>query len=59
MAMTLEIAVEGASADAAGDETARRLALVDRVRSELTVLSDSLAGTTNYGAAEADAASER
>jgi hypothetical protein len=43
VAMTLEIAIEGATADVAGDEIARRLALVERGRSELTTLAEGLA----------------
>ena len=43
VAMTLEIALEGALADAAADEYLRRMALVDRARSELVSLADSLA----------------
>ena len=46
VAMTLEIAIEGALSDTAGDENARRIALVERVRSELMSLAESLAGGT-------------
>jgi hypothetical protein len=42
--MTLEIATEGMVADPEGTETARRIALVNRVRSELSVLAATLAG---------------
>jgi len=44
VAMTLDLAVEGAGADAEGDETARRFALVARARRELAVLAESVLG---------------
>lgn len=44
VAMTLEIAAEGAPADPQGDMFARRMALVERARSELATLAASLAG---------------
>jgi hypothetical protein len=44
VSMTLEVATEGAPADPAGDETARRMALIGRVRAELATLATSLAG---------------
>jgi hypothetical protein len=44
VAMTLEIAIEGASTDLAGEEGARRIALIERGRSELTSVAESLAG---------------
>jgi hypothetical protein len=44
VAMTLELAVEGAAADSAADEIARRFALIDRARNELTALAKSLGG---------------
>ena len=44
IAMTLEIAVDGAPIDADGDETERRFALCDRARWELTTLADTLGG---------------
>lgn len=43
IAMTLEIAAEGAISDETGDETARRMALVGRARLELAMLAGSLA----------------
>lgn len=52
VAMTLEIAIEGAPADAAGDEHARRLALVERGRSELATLAASLSGAAEPPLAE-------
>ncbi len=42
IAMTLDIALDGAPADEAGDEVARRFALCDRARHELEVLASSL-----------------
>ena len=48
IAMSLDIAIEGAEIDPEGDETARRFALADRARHELQTLAASLAG----GAAE-------
>lgn len=44
VAMTLEIATEGTAADAEGDETARRMALVGHARAELSTLAAGLAG---------------
>ncbi len=44
IAMTLEIAADGAAADAAGDEPARRMALVLRARQEIATLAAGLAG---------------
>jgi hypothetical protein len=44
VAMTLEIAVEGVAADAEGDDSARRMALVNCARGELAALAASLAG---------------
>jgi hypothetical protein len=47
IAMTLDIAIEGALADPDGDDTARRFALADRARRELATLAHSLqAGQT-------------
>src|SRR5688572_13696873 len=43
VAITLEIATEGAPSDPDGDERARRMALIDSVRREITVLADGLA----------------
>ena len=40
--MTLEIATDGATVDAAGDEAARRLALVERAGQEIAALAASL-----------------
>lgn len=45
VAMSLGIALEGASADPEGDDTARRFALAGRARHELETLAASLAGT--------------
>jgi len=42
VAMTLDIALEGAEIDPEGDEAARRFALVERARLELESLSKSL-----------------
>ena len=50
--MTLEIAVEGASADTGADEYVRRLALVERGRAELATLASSLAGCDSDGRAD-------
>ena len=44
IAMTLEIATEGMVADPEGTETARRIAFVNRARSELSALAATLAG---------------
>lgn len=44
IAMTLEIALDGAVLDPEGAETARRMALIDRARSELITLAGSLVG---------------
>ncbi len=44
IAMSLDIAVEGAAADEEGDDKARRFALADRARRELQTLAASLAG---------------
>ena len=61
VAMTLEIAVEGASVETAGDEYLRRIALVERGRAELDALASSLAGaltgsrTDQLGMPEAEA----
>jgi hypothetical protein len=44
VAMSLDIAMEGADADPEGDETARRFALADRARHELRMLAANLAG---------------
>ena len=44
IAMTLEIATEGVVADPEGTETARRMALVNSARSELSALAATLAG---------------
>ena len=46
VAMTLEIAAEGVAAGAEGDDAARRMALVNRARAELTALAGTLAGET-------------
>jgi len=42
IAMTLDIALNGAPVDAAGEETARRFALVERARQELAALAHVL-----------------
>jgi hypothetical protein len=42
--MTLEIAIDSASVDPEGDETARRFSLVARARRELASLAQGLAG---------------
>ncbi len=44
IAMTLEIATEGADVDPEGDEAARRMALIERVRVEVSTLAGGLAG---------------
>jgi len=44
IAMTLDIALDGAEADPEGEETARRFALAERAQRELTTLARSLAG---------------
>jgi hypothetical protein len=44
IAMSLDIALEGADADPEGDETARRFALASRARQELQTLAANLAG---------------
>jgi hypothetical protein len=44
IAMTLEIATEGMVGDPEGTETARRIALVNRARSELSALAGTFAG---------------
>jgi hypothetical protein len=44
IAMTLEIAIDGAALDPEGDETARRMALVERSRAEIAALAAGLAG---------------
>jgi hypothetical protein len=44
IAMTLEFATEGVIADPEGTETARRMALVNRARSELSALAGTFAG---------------
>jgi hypothetical protein len=44
IAMTLEIATEGMVADPEGTETARRVALINRARSELSALAGTFAG---------------
>ncbi len=44
VAMTLDIALEGAEIDPEGSETARRFALVERARRELAALSACLVG---------------
>ena len=44
IAMTLEIATGEAECDPEGDESARRMALVDRARMEIVVLAGGLAG---------------
>ena len=44
VATTLEIAVDGANSDPRGDESARRMALVGRARTELVILAETLAG---------------
>jgi len=43
IAMLLEIAADGTTADPEGDEAARRMALVGRARLELSTLAGSLA----------------
>jgi hypothetical protein len=42
IAMTLEIAMDGAEADPDGDETARRMALVETVRREICAVAEGL-----------------
>jgi hypothetical protein len=42
VAMTLEVAAEDAEADPEGDPPARRMALVNRAREELTTLAETL-----------------
>jgi hypothetical protein len=42
LAMTLDIALDGAVADPEGNETARRFALIQRAREELAALAASL-----------------
>lgn len=44
VAMTLEIATDGVSADPEGDATARRMALVVRAQEELAMLAGGLCG---------------
>ena len=44
IAMTLDIALDGAEANSNGDTTARRFALAERARRELVTLAKSLAG---------------
>lgn len=46
IAMSLDIAIEGAELDEEGDDTARRFALCARARRELQTLAASLAGGT-------------
>jgi hypothetical protein len=46
VAMTLEIALDGAAADPEGDDAARRFALVSRARVELASLAGSLGDGT-------------
>jgi hypothetical protein len=46
IAMSLDIAIDGADTDPEGDDTARRFALADRARRELQTLAASLAGST-------------
>ena len=43
IAVTLEIATDGAEADPAGDEAARRMALIERARLEIVALAAGLA----------------
>jgi hypothetical protein len=47
IAMTLEIALDGADADPEGTDSARRFALIDRTRLELASLARSLDGRTD------------
>lgn len=42
--MTMQIATDGVPTDTDGDETARRFALIDRARRELSALAESLSG---------------
>ena len=48
IAMTLEIATAGATADSKGDETARRMALVNHASTELMALARALAGNVPH-----------
>jgi hypothetical protein len=56
VAMTLEIAAEGAEADPDGDEAARRMALVLHARRELEMLAGGLAGAPAPALADIEAA---
>jgi hypothetical protein len=49
ISMTLDIAIEGATIDPEGDDTARRFALCDRARHELAALAHSLGGEVAPG----------
>jgi hypothetical protein len=44
IAMSLDLAIEGAEIDPEGDETARRFALADQARSELLALAATFGG---------------
>jgi hypothetical protein len=55
IAMFLEIAADGTTADPEGDEAARRMALVGRARLELSMLAASLAGGFESVSAQFDA----
>ena len=52
IAMTLEIAVEGASAETTTEEYVRRIALVERGRAELVALASGLGGSEGEFAAD-------
>jgi hypothetical protein len=58
VAMTLEIALDGARADGPRDEYERRLALIERGRLELTTLAASLAGRSEARPAPPDASDQ-
>jgi hypothetical protein len=63
IAMSLDIAIDGAEADPEGDETARRFALAGRARQELETLASHLAGgspelSVVHAEDEAEAAAE-
>jgi hypothetical protein len=56
--MALDIALDGAKADSAGDETARRFALIRHTRGEIEVLASSFAGGNTDEMDEIDDAGE-
>jgi hypothetical protein len=61
VSMTLDIALDGAAPDPEGDETARRLALVDQARRELETLAATLTALSQsmLGAARAKTGVQR